>query len=271
MTTRAPETLGLIAGNGSLPLVVAQAARRSGLRVVAFALQEETDPSLADMVDRIHWISVGQFKELLTLLRQEQISRAVMIGQIRHNLLFSDIAQDEALQGLLAQVKDKRTDSILSAVANHLHQIGIELIDSRSLITQYLPAAGVLTQTQPTPAHWEDITFGIAMAKAIAGLDIGQTVVVKNKVVVSVEAIEGTDEAIRRAHHYCQEGAVVVKVSKPAQDMRFDIPVIGRRTIDTLAANRIAALAIEAHKTFLLDREYVIQQADAYGIAVVAV
>ena len=193
-----------------------------------------------------------------------------MAGQIRHKLLFSDIELDGELRTLLLGLKDKKTDTILGAVCQRLQQLGIALIDSSTFLKQYLVAPGVLTAIAPTPAQYSDIHFGFDIAKAVAGLDIGQTVVVKDKVVLSVEAIEGTDEAIRRATGYCQGQAVVVKVSKPNQDMRFDIPFIGKKTIDTLVREKTAVMAVEAGKTLLIDREYVLSEADKHGIAIVA-
>ena len=265
------ERIALIAGNGTFPLVFAQAARSQNVDVFAVAIKEEADPALAQYVERIHWISVGQFTTLLRILREEKATQAVMVGQIRHKLLFSEIELDDALAELLRTIKDKKTDTILGAVAARISQLGIEVIDSSSYIKHCLISPGVLTRRQPTQAEQEDVAFGFGIAKAIAGLDIGQTVVVKDKVVLSVEAIEGTDEAIRRAHTYCHAGAVVVKVSKPNQDMRFDIPLIGKRTVDTLIAEEAAVLAVEAGKTLLLDREYVLSQADRHSICIVAV
>lgn len=265
------DKVGLIAGNGKLPLLFARAAKKAQMQVVAIAIREETDPDLAALVDNIHWIHVGQLKTLIEILKQEQVTKAVMAGQIRHKLLFSDIELDEELKKLLLGLKDKRTDTILGAVALRLGQLGIQLIDSTTFIKDYLPAAGVLTQCVPTPAQSDDIQFGLSIAKTVAGADIGQTVVVKDKVVLSVEAIEGTDEAIRRGSAYCHGGAVVVKVSKPNQDMRFDIPLIGKNTIETLIREKAAVLAFESGKTLLLDKEQVISEANKHRICIVAV
>ena len=167
-------------------------------------------------------------------------------------------------------LKDKKTDTILRAIADKISEQGIEVLDSSTFIKDYLAPAGVLTKKKPSKQQKEDIDFGRIMAKEIAGLDIGQTVVVKDKIVLSVEAIEGTDQAIKRASGYCNGGAVVVKVSKPKQDMRFDIPLVGRTTINTLVEEKVAVLAIEAGKTLFLDKEYVLEKADKQGIVIIA-
>jgi DUF1009 family protein len=265
------EKIGLIAGNGSLPIIFAQAARNKGVSLTVIGINEETDKSIADYADKIYWISVGQLGSLIEILKKEKIEKAVMAGQIRHKLLFSDIKLDDEFKALLSKIKDKKTDTILGAVAARIGQLGVKLIDSSYFIKDYLPSAGVLTKKGPTPEQKEDIEFGLKIAKAIAGLDIGQSVVVKNKAVLSVEAIEGTDEAISRGSKYSQGGAVVVKVSKPNQDMRFDIPLIGKQTIKTMIDKKAAVLAIEAGKTFFLDQDYVIAEADKHGIVIIAV
>ena len=265
------DRIGLIAGNGKFPLLFARAAKKAKTQVVAVAIREETDPELAALVDGIHWINVGQLKTLIDILKTEHVTKAVMAGQIRHKLLFSDIELDEELKKLLLSLKDKRTDSILGAVALRLGQLGIQVIDSTTFIKDYLPAPGVLTQCLPSQAQSDDIEFGLSIAKTIAGADIGQTVVVKDKVVLSVEAIEGTDEAIRRGSAYCHGNAVVVKVSKPNQDMRFDIPLVGKNTIETLIREKVAVLAFEAGKTLLLDKEQVVTEANKHNICIIAV
>ncbi|MCP4649351.1 MAG: LpxI family protein [PVC group bacterium] len=265
------EKIGLIAGNGEFPLLFAKGAKAAGISVLAIGIKEETSKELENLVDSIHWISVGQLKTLIDIFKKEEIKKAVMAGQIRHKLLFSDIELDEELKTLLLQLKDKKTDTILGAVALRLKQLGIELIDSSTFLKDYLPEKGILTQTKPTEHQWQDVSFGLEIAKTIAGLDIGQSVVVKDKVVLAVEAIEGTDEAISRGNLLCKGGAVAVKVSKPNQDMRFDIPLIGKRTIETLINTKTAVLAIEAGKTLFLDREHVLKLADKHGISIVAV
>lgn len=265
------QTIALIAGNGTYPIVFAKAAKKAGVSVVAIGIKEETDPALKNHVEKIFWISVGELKKLIEILKSEKIEKAVMAGQIKHKLLFSDIILDSELRGLLFKLKDKKTDTILGGIAQRLEELGIELIDSTTFIKDCLPEPGVLTKAKPTKEQLEDLEFGLKIAKAIAGLDIGQTVVVKDKVVLSIEAIEGTDAAIARANLYCNGAAVVVKVSKPDQDMRFDIPLVGKQTIQTLIKERVALLAVESAKTLFLDQDYVVEQADEHGIVIIAI
>jgi len=263
--------VGLIAGNGTFPLLFASAARKTGVKVIAVAIKEETDPLLSEIVDTIYWISVGELKKLIRTFQKEKIEKVVMAGQIRHKLLFSDIKIDSELLRLLLSLKDRKTDTILKGIANRLARFGIELIDSSTFLEDYLVPKGNLTRKKPNKKQLQDIDFGLSIAKAIAGLDIGQTIVVKDKVVLSVEAIEGTDEAIKRAHEHCNGQAIVVKVSKPNQDMRFDIPIMGKTTIDTLISQEVAVMAVEAGKTLLLDKEYVLEKADKHGIIITGI
>jgi len=264
------EKIALIAGNGNLPIVSALAAKKAGAYIVIIAIKEEADKQLSDIADKIYWISVGQFKTLINILKKEDIKKAIMVGQIKHKLLFSKIELDFELTKLLFTLKDKKTDTILGAIAQRISQLGIEMLDSSTFIKDHLASLGVLTAKQPSKEQCADIEFGRIIAKQIAGLDIGQTVVVKDKVVLSVEAIEGTDEAIRRANKYCQGNAVVVKVSKPNQDMRFDIPLIGLKTIEILIQEKVAVLAIEANKTLFLDKDLVLELANKNNIVIIA-
>ncbi len=264
------EQIGLIAGNGALPMVVAVAARKQGVKVKAIGIREETDPDIEKNVDSISWLSVGQLGKMLEVFKQAGVNKALMIGQIRHRLIFSDIQVDAEFMQLLGGLKDRKTDTILGAIAARLKREGIDLIDSSTYIKDLLPPVGVLSRRVPSESEQEDIRFGLGLAKGIAGLDIGQTVVVKDKAVLGVEAIEGTDEAVRRAGTFAQ-GIVVVKVSKPNQDLRFDIPIVGKRTVDVLAETHAAVLAIEAGKTLLLDQEYLLQTANKNQISIVAV
>ncbi|MBU1086744.1 MAG: UDP-2,3-diacylglucosamine diphosphatase LpxI [Candidatus Omnitrophica bacterium] len=264
------EKIALISGNGNLPIICARAAKKTGAYIVVIAIKEEADKQLTDIADKIYWISVGQFKTLIGILKKEEIKKAIMVGQIKHKLLFSQIELDLELTKLLFSLKDKKTDTILGAIAERITQLGIEMLDSSTFIKDHLAPSGVLTAKVPSKAQNEDIEFGLKIAKQIAGLDIGQTVVVKDKVVLSVEAIEGTDEAIRRANYYCHGNAVVVKVSKPNQDMRFDIPLIGLKTIETLIQEKVAVLAIEAGKTLFLDKDLVLALANKNNIIIIA-
>jgi len=263
--------IGLIAGNGRFPLIFAQEAKKAGLEVVAVAIKKETDPGLEKLVDRIHWVSVGQLGDLIEICKKEGISKAVMAGQVRHTRLFSEVRLDARAMALLAGVKDKKANSLLGAVADELSREGIELVDSATFLSHLLPSPGILTRRKPTQKEWRDIEFGHKMAKEIAGLDIGQTVVVKDQAVLAVEGMEGTDLAIKRGGKLGRGDAVVVKVSKPQQDRRFDLPIVGERTIEVLKETKAKVLAFSARSTILLDREKVVKKANESGISLVAI
>ena len=264
------DRIGLIAGNGKFPLFFAQGAKKKGRKIIAIAFKEETSRTLSRYVDEIHWISVGELKKIVDILAGSGVTRAVMAGQVNLSLLFSKVKLDEEAQKLLREVDNKTTDALLGSVAERLAERNITLINSATYLDDFLPEKGVLTQINPTASEWADIEFGKKIAKQIAGLDIGQTVIVKDKAILAIEAIEGTDEAIRRACRFGKEGIVVVKVSKPEQDMRFDLPVIGGRTIKLLHRLKAKILAIEAKKTLVLEKEKIIRLADGWGICIVA-
>lgn len=263
--------IGLIAGNGKFPLIFAQEAKRVGTEVVALAIKKETSPSLENLVDRIHWVNVGQLGNLIEICKKEGITRAVMAGQVRHTRLFGQVRLDARAMALLAGVKDKKANSLLGAVADELLREGIELIDSATYLSHLLPSPGILTRRKPTQNEWRDIEFGHKMAKEIAGLDIGQTVVVKDQTVLAVEGMDGTDRTIKRGGKLGRGGVVVVKVSKPQQDRRFDLPIVGERTVEVLKQAKAKVLAFSARSTILLDREKVVKNANQNGISLVAV
>ena len=266
------ERIGLIAGNGKFPILFTQAAHLKGVEVIAVAIKEETSEELEKFADRIYWISVGEFRKLFEAFKNEGIKRVAMAGQIKHILLFKDIELDDELKSLLQKVKDKKTDTLLGAVANRFESLGIELVNSVEYLVDFLATHGTIAKREPTSEEWEDIRFGRTIAERIVSLDIGQTVVVKNKAILAIEAIEGTDEAIRRGGNLGKNGVVVVKLSKGKnQDMRFDVPVIGPRTIDVLIEIRGSCLAIESGKTLIIDRDECIEKADAAGIAIVGI
>ena len=264
------DRIGLIAGNGKFPLFFAQEAKKKGRKIIAIAFKEETSRMLSRYVDEIHWISVGELKKMGDILAASGVTRAVMAGQVNLSLLFSKIKLDEEAQKLLREVDNKTTDTLLGSVAERLAERNITLINSATYLGDFLPEKGVLTRIKPVASEWADIEFGKKIAKQIAGLDIGQTVIVKDKAILAIEAIEGTDEAVRRACRFGKEGIVVVKVSKPEQDMRFDLPVIGERTIKLLHRLKVKILAIEAKKTLVLEKEKIIKLADGWGICIVA-
>ena len=269
--SRSERVIGLIAGNGRFPYLFARAAKVKGFKVIAFAFRGETDPILSESVDAIHWLGLSELGGLFRALKREGIKKAVMAGQIRPSLLFSNLKMDKELQGLLSQARDKRADTLLGAIAKRLKDEDIELINSVGLLSDMLPGRGVLTRTEPSEKEQKDIDFAKLLARELGRLDIGQTVVVKEGAILAIEAIEGTDEAIRRGAKLGGSGVVVVKMSKPQQDLRFDVPVVGRRTVEVLVEARARVLAIEAEETLLIDEAECKRIADTHGVCIVAV
>lgn len=266
------EKIGIIAGNRKFPLLFSSAAKKRGYYIVAIAIKGDTCRRLKKLVDKIYWLGLGDFSKVFEIFKSEGIKKIVMAGQISPRRLFSrELNKDPQLKELLSNIDDKRADTIFAAIAEKLQEVGFELLESTLFIEEFLPPKGVLTKNEPTFETWEDIYFGFDLAKKIAFLDIGQSVAVKNKAIVAIEALEGTDRLIRRAGRIARGGVTVVKVSKPKQDMRFDVPVVGLNTIKNLAKVKGAALALEAGKTLFIDREASIRLAQRYGIAIVAV
>jgi hypothetical protein len=267
--------LGLIAGNGRFPFLVLEAARAMGHDVTVIAVKEETFPALDELAVRhevrVHWISLGQLGTCIALMKEAGTTHAVMAGQVKHTKIFSALASaDRTFLGLLARLPTRNTDGLIGAVAGLLHDNGIELIDSTALLAPLLARPGVLTGRAPTTDEQTDFEFGYRMADAIAGLDIGQTIAVRHQAVVAVEAMEGTDEVIGRAGRLAGPGARIVKVAKPKQDMRFDVPVIGAATIETMRAAGASALSIDARKTLVFEADEVLALANEADIAIVA-
>ena len=265
------EWIGLIAGNGRFPLLFAENARRLGYRVSAVALTGETDPSLEGAVDRLHWIALGQLGRLIKAFKKDGVRQAVMVGGVKKTHLFSGIRPDLRSLALLRRVTVPKDDMLLRAIAAELESEGIAIRESTFGLTGLLVEEGKLTRRAPTRKEWRDIEFGWEMAKTVGALDIGQCVVVKERVVVAVEAVEGTDQAIRRGGKLARGGAVVVKRFKPQQDRRFDLPAVGPITIEVMAESGAAVLAIEAGRALLLDRAVAIAAADEAGIAIVGI
>jgi UDP-2,3-diacylglucosamine hydrolase len=262
---------GLIAGNGQFPFLVLEAARDQGIEMAVIAIREEASPELEKVASRLHWVSLGELSRTLELLHQEGVTRAVMAGQVKHNKIFSSIRPDWKLAKLLLSLPLKNTDSLIGAVASVLESEGVQLVDSTSFLQPLVPAPGVLTSRAPDAHEVEDIAYGREIARQIAGLDLGQTVVIRDRACVAVEAMEGTDETIERAARLVDGGSlVVVKVSKPRQDMRFDVPVVGLKTVEVMQHCRVTALGMDAGRTLLFDRARVIAAADAAGIAIEA-
>ena len=265
--------LGLIAGNGRFPFLVLDAARAQGHEVTIVAAQEEAFPELAEAAARhespIHWVSLGQLGTCITLLKQDGVTHAVMAGQVKHNRIFSGgIVPDMLVLGVLARLTSRNTDGLIGAVADVLRDRGIELMDSTELLRPLLAAPGVLTRRGPNAEEQKDFQFGYRMADAIAALDIGQTIAVRQQAVVAVEAMEGTDEVIARAGRLAGPGVAIVKVAKPNQDMRFDVPVIGVATVRAMQEAGASALSIDAGRTLVIEGGAVITAADDAGIAI---
>ncbi|MEW6101992.1 MAG: UDP-2,3-diacylglucosamine diphosphatase LpxI [Candidatus Omnitrophota bacterium] len=266
------ERIGLIAGNRKFPLLFAKEAKKRNYSVVAVAIKKDTSPRLKSLVDKIYWLGLNEFKLLFEIFKKEGIKKVVMAGQISPQRLFSkEICQDEKLRELLKNLKDKKADTIFGSIAEELRLEGLELLDSTTFIGDYLPKKGPLTKKEPDVEAWDDIYFGLDLAKIVAYFDIGQTVAVKEKAIVAVEAFEGTDNLIRRAGRITAGGLTLIKVSKPKQDMRFDIPVVGLNTVKNLIKVRAKCLAIEAGKTLFIDKEESVKLADKKGLAIVAV
>lgn len=267
----AAENWGLIAGNGDFPFLVLEGARSRGIEMAVIAIREEASPALERAAKTLHWISLGELSRGIDLLHQEGVKHAVMAGQVKHNKIFSSIRPDWRLAKLLLALPSKNTDSLIGAVARVLQDEGIELVDSTKFLGPLLPAEGVLTARAPDASEAADMAYGREIAHQIAGIDLGQTVVIRDRACVAVEAMEGTDETIERAARVTGgQRLVVVKVSKPRQDMRFDVPVIGAKTIDVMRRANATALAIDARRTLLFERDALIAAANEAGIAIQA-
>ncbi len=282
--------LGLIAGNGRFPFLLLDAARAQGFAVTVAAIREETDPEInhraaSDERITVHWLSLGELSRLIEVFHKEGVSMAVMAGQVKHKQIFSSIRPDWRLAKLLLNLRSRNTDMLLGAVAKVLGDEGIELISSTAFLEPLLAQEGVLTERAPDGEERKNIEYGMSVAKTVAGFDIGQTVVVAAQACVAVEAMEGTDAAIERAGKLMQSleendsagpftlerRLTIVKVAKPNQDMRFDVPVIGIRTVETMIQAGATCLSVEAGRTLLFDRDAMLKRANQAGIAIAAV
>ena len=265
--------IGLIAGNGRFPFLVLQAARSLGYELVVIAIREEAwdtlEQSAHEQGARLHWVSLGELGRCIALLREAGVTQAVMAGQVKHAKIFSGIVPDLTLLAVLTRLKARNTDALISAVADVLADSGITLVDSTAFLAPLLASSGILTLRLPSTDELDDLAFGYHAADAIAGCDIGQTIAVKDKAVVAVEAMEGTDEVIARAGRLAGPGTRIIKVAKPGQDMRFDVPVVGVSTVTAMRAAGGSALSIDAGRTLILDGESFITAANDAGIAVV--
>jgi UDP-2,3-diacylglucosamine hydrolase len=280
-----PKKLGIIAGNGRFPFLVLDAARAQGYEVVVAAIKEETSPEIESRGATVHWLSLGELSKLIETFRREGVTRAVMAGQVKHKQIFSSIRPDWRLAKLLLSLDLRNTDALLGAVAKVLADEGIVLENSTALLEPLLAKAGVLTKRAPSPQERKNVAYGREVAHALALYDIGQTVVIAESACVAVEAMEGTDATIVRAGQIMaslnlnnaepdksvlDRSLTVVKIAKPKQDMRFDVPVIGVKTIEVMRAAGATCLSLDAGKCLLLDGDAVIVAADAAGIAIVA-
>lgn len=266
--------IGLIAGNGRFPFLVIEAARSLGHEVTVVAIREEADASLESIADDslgivIHWISLGQLGRCIAILKEAGVSRVLMAGQVKHTKLFAKVVPDLTFLSVLNRLRNRNTDSLIAAVADVLSENGIELVDSTTFLKPLLASAGELTKKNLSENETSDLVFGYEMADAIADLDIGQTIVVKDRAVVAVEAMEGTDDVIIRAGQLAGTGACVVKVAKPRQDMRFDVPVVGIATIRSMQKAGATVLSVDEGRTLMLDGDAVIKSADEACITIV--
>ena len=266
--------LGLIAGNGRFPFLVLDAARGAGYDVTVIAIKEEAFADLETAAARppravLHWVSLGQLGRCISLLKEAGVTEAVMAGQVKHTKLFADIVPDMTLMGVLVRLKGRQTDALISGVADVLREHGINLLDSTAFLAPLLAREGVMTKRMPNDEELADLECGYAAADAIAGLDIGQTIAVKSAAIVAVEGMEGTDAVIARAAQLAGKGVRIVKVAKPNQDMRFDVPVVGVSTIEAMQAAGATLLSVDAGRTLMIDGEAIIRAADEAGITIV--
>jgi DUF1009 family protein len=262
---------GLIAGNGRFPFLVLQSARENGLDMVVAAIKEETAPEIESQAALVEWVSVGQLGHLISFFKREQVTHAIMAGQVKHHQIFRlNALPDLRMVRLLARLSTKNTGSLIGAVADELAREGITLVDSTTFLEPLLASRGVLTRRAPAKEELADIEYGLGIAREIARLDLGQTIAVKDRAVVAIEAMEGTDLVILRAGEVtCGRAFVVVKVAKPDQDMRFDVPVIGVPTIENMSRAGATAIHVTAQKTLLFDRDELIALANRNRIAIV--
>ena len=261
--------LGLIAGNGNFPFLVIAGAHRAGVQVAVAAIREETDPAIEQIADRLTWVGIGQLGKMLKFFKTEGVDKAIMAGQVKHVQIFSNAIPDVRMLKMLLRLPKRNTDSLIGAVASELAHEGIELIDSTHFLKDQLPTVGTLTRRAPDDRERSDVEYGLEVAREIARLDLGQTIVVRDRACVAIEAMEGTDATIKRAGELANGKLTVVKVAKPGQDMRFDVPVIGLPTIETMIQAGATCLSITAAKTLIFDREAMLERANEAKISVI--
>jgi DUF1009 family protein len=266
-----PNRVGLIAGKGMFPVTIALKIKNENADVYAVGFVDITDRILKEYVKELNWVKLGQLEAIIEYFKSHRINKAVMGGLIKHNRIFDSKLLDNSAEKMFARMKDQRADSILGVFAEELKKENIELISAVDIIPENIVGEGLITKNTPDNMQIEDMNFGAGIAKKTAGLDIGQTVVVKNKAIIAVEAMEGTDRCILRAGELAGPDTVVVKVAKPEQDLRFDMPVIGIRTIETMGKARAKILAVEAGKAIIFDKAEVIKKANEYNIIIAGI
>ncbi len=260
---------GLIAGNGQFPFLVVEGARKAGVQLSVIAIKEETDPRIDEVAETVKWVSIGQLGGMISFFKDQGVNRAMMAGQVKHVQIFSGIVPDLRMVKMLWSLPRRNTDALIGGVADEMAKEGIELIDSTHFIKDHLAAEGVLSKRKPSDVELNNIRYGLHIADEIARLDLGQTIVVRAKACVAIEAMEGTDATIRRAGELANGKLTVVKVAKPDQDMRFDVPVIGVPTIETMIAAGATCLSVTAGKTLIFEREQMLELANRNKISLI--
>lgn len=261
---------GLIAGNGKFPFMVLQGAKKAGVEMVVAAIREETAPEIERLANTLMWVGIGQLGKMIRFFNDNGVEKAIMAGQVKHVQIFSRAIPDARMLKVLLKLKRRNTDALIGAIARELQSEGIELIDSTYFLQDHLSHTGVLTERKPDARETEDMEYGLELAREISRLDLGQTIVVRSRACVAIEAMEGTDETIRRAGHLARQRLVVIKLAKPDQDMRFDVPVVGVPTINAMVEAGATCLCITAGKTLMFDKDEMLNLANAHKIAIVA-
>jgi len=264
--------IGLVAGSGKLPVIFSDIAKAKGDEVIAFGIKGITDTELEKSAAKMHWLIWGEMKKAMMLLLMERIKKIVLLGKISKEMVFKETdSLDTEAKVVMDKIGDKKDYSILGGVAAALKKVGVEIVDPTAYLKTLVPSKGILTEHEPSEREMDDVKYGIAIARELARRDIGQTIVVKNKTVIAIEAAEGTDETISRAGKLVKDGFTVIKVARPDQDMRFDIPLVGPDTLSSIEKAGGTVLALEANRTFLMEKQELIKRADANDISVVIV
>jgi DUF1009 family protein len=263
-------TIGLVAGSGKLPIIFSDTARRRGDKVIGIGLKGVTSSEIENHVDKFIWFELGALQKMIFAVMSNRINKIVLLGKLRKDIFFTNAENfDESTRSLVGKLTDNKDYSMLTKASEILARFGIEIMDPSSYLKDLMPAKGVMTKRSPTEEEMGDIEYAFTIGRELAKFDIGQTVIVKKKTVIALEAMEGTDETIARAGGLSKKGFVVVKVARPSQDMRFDVPLVGLETVEAIVSSGGTALALEAEKTFLIDREEVVTLADSKGLSII--